>query len=74
MTIQTFQFQIEGMTCQGCAKSVKNALLALQGVHHVTVDFETKTATVDIDDNLANYQTIIETIDDAGFDVIANHS
>lgn len=37
---------IEGMSCEHCAKHVKNALTEVTGVQEVTVDLEGKNAVV----------------------------
>lgn len=41
------QVIVEGMSCNGCANSVKHKFSALEGVHSVTVDLETKTVEID---------------------------
>ena len=44
---ETTSFNIDGMTCAvGCAKTIQNKLVGLDGIQKVTVDFDTKTATV----------------------------
>ena len=39
-------YQIEGMKCEGCAKTVQETLTQVAGVTEVTVDLNQKTATV----------------------------
>lgn len=39
-------YQIEGMKCEGCAKTVQETLAQVVGVTEVTVDLNEKTATV----------------------------
>lgn len=57
-------FQIEGMTCQmGCANTIQNKLAKLEGVSSATVDFETKTATVEFDNGQQNPTSIKETVE-----------
>ncbi|OOR87849.1 hypothetical protein B0181_09440 [Moraxella caviae] len=65
MTMQTFN--IDGMTCGGCAKSVQNAIMGVAGVQSVSVDFESGSAVVVAD--LSVQAAIREAIEDAGFDV-----
>lgn len=60
---------IEGMTCQGCVKSVQNAISDLNGVQNVTVDLATKQAVIDYDDTVLDKTQITQTIEDAGFDI-----
>lgn len=69
MTSQTFH--IGGMTCQGCVKSVQSVLTQLQGVQQVVVSLADNTAIVDFDEQLIQSPTIVETIENAGFDVIS---
>ena len=37
---------VEGMTCSGCARTVRNALAAVGGVEMAEVDLEGKNAVV----------------------------
>lgn len=60
---------IEGMTCQGCVKSVQNAISDLNGVQAVTVDLATKQAVIDYDQTVLDKTQITQTIEDAGFDI-----
>ncbi|WP_288955459.1 heavy metal translocating P-type ATPase [uncultured Polaribacter sp.] len=42
------KYQIQGMTCKGCMRTVKNALSEVEGVESVEIDFETSTATIEM--------------------------
>lgn len=68
--MQSIQFNIEGMTCQGCVNSVQQALSAVEGVQSVAVDLAQKTATVDCADDTVQRQQLVQAIEDAGFDVV----
>lgn len=46
-------FKVKGMTCQGCASGLQDALSKLKNVRGAKVDFSTKTATVRGDAALA---------------------
>ncbi|HEX8577496.1 MAG TPA: heavy metal-associated domain-containing protein [Flavobacterium sp.] len=49
--IANASFKIEGMSCAVmCASKIEKELAAMDGVQKATVDFETKTATVQFDD------------------------
>ncbi|MEC4112804.1 heavy-metal-associated domain-containing protein [Myroides pelagicus] len=62
--VEKTTFQIEGMTCAiGCAKLIEGKLAGLDGVKVATVDFETKTATVEFDDNKQNVESLIKTVE-----------
>lgn len=58
-------YSVLGMTCQGCASSVTNAIKAVAPQSDITVDLEAKQITVNgIDDQ----QLIAQAVDDAGFE------
>ena len=56
--------RIEGMMCEGCVKSVKEALEKIPGITSVDVNLKKGTAVVqgDVDD-----ETLIKAVVDAGF-------
>ena len=45
-TTQTYTFTVEGMTCNGCAQGLTEALQKMEGIGTATVDFDSKTAKV----------------------------
>ena len=59
---------VEGMSCEHCAMSVKKALGALPGVSGVDVDLEAGTVTVQHDPALAALDRLKSEIQDQGFD------
>lgn len=62
---------IDGMTCQGCVKSVTRALQAVNGVSNVQVDLASGKADVDFNDQQTTLSALTEAVEDAGFDVKA---
>ncbi len=62
--------QVEGMSCNHCVNSIKNAIGALKGVESVEVDLEQKKVTVNYNEGLVSIQTIKETIEDQGYAII----
>ena len=56
--------KIEGMMCEGCVKSVKEALEKVPGITSVDVNLKKGTAVVqgDVDD-----ETLVKAVVDAGF-------
>lgn len=60
---------IEGMSCGHCVGHVKEALAELNGVMHVEVDISSKTAVIEISENVSD-QVIQAAIDDAGYEVV----
>lgn len=61
---------VEGMSCGHCKARVEKALSALAGVKAVTVDLASKQVAVEVDEALSQ-QVLIDTIDEAGYDVVA---
>ena len=64
---QTRVFAIENMTCAACPFTVKKAMLRVEGVKDVTVDFEAKTATAIFDPTIAKVQNIASASTDVGY-------
>ena len=49
---KTFEFTIEGMTCQGCVNTATQTLKKVKGVDSVSVDLDSKRAFVVTDSNV----------------------
>ena len=45
-------YQIQGMSCKGCLRTVKNALSEVDGVTDVTIDFDNETATIEMEHHI----------------------
>jgi copper chaperone len=59
------RYRVDGMTCEGCAKSVTKAIRAIAPGAVVEVDLEGKAVAVEgVDDEKA----LAGAIEDAGFD------
>ena len=58
-------YTVIGMTCQGCASSVTNAITALSADAQVKVDLDAKAVSVEGFDDAA---AIGEAVENAGFD------
>ena len=63
--------RVDGMSCEHCVKSIKNAVGALSGVANVSVDLSAKTVTVEHDPAQSPLDKIKFEIEDQGYDVIA---
>ena len=59
--------KIEGATCNGCVKSIENAIGQLTGVDSVNFDLESKLAKVN---GSASLESISHAVEQAGFDVV----
>jgi len=60
--------KVEGMSCQGCVKSVTGVLQALPGVASVDVSLEAGEARVGFDPAQVGLADLRAAIEDAGFD------
>jgi copper chaperone len=62
---------VEGITCGGCEKSIRNALLENDGVSEVTASHETGVVSIEYNDTKIQQEQLRQTIEAAGFDVAA---
>lgn len=69
--MQKTTLQIDGMTCQGCVKSVTRALQAVAGVTGVQVDLASGKAVVDFDQQQVTPAALTAAVEEAGYDVTA---
>ncbi|MDT8363891.1 MAG: heavy metal-associated domain-containing protein [Nitrosomonas sp.] len=60
---------IKGMTCMGCASSVRGVLEKLPGVNKVTVALEDAQATIEHQAASSNIEDFRHAIEEAGFDL-----
>jgi copper chaperone len=61
---------VNGMSCEHCVRSVKNALSALDGIGDVDVDLEKKIVTVEFDASRITIDIIKNVIDEEGYEVV----
>nr|XP_057919123.1 copper-transporting ATPase 1 [Doryrhamphus excisus]XP_057919124.1 copper-transporting ATPase 1 [Doryrhamphus excisus] len=59
---------VEGMTCGSCVRSIEQRIGSLQGVIHIKVSLEQKNATVIFKDSQQSTMSLLEAIDDMGFE------
>lgn len=69
LSTKTLVLSVQGMTCQSCVKSITKACTALSGIVSIDVDLEAAMATVIYQPSLMASQTVINTIEECGFDV-----
>jgi copper chaperone len=62
--------KVEGMSCNHCVNSIKNAVGALKGVVGVEVDLDKKQVTVNYSAGSVTVENIKETIEDQGYEVV----
>jgi periplasmic mercuric ion binding protein len=64
---QTLTFDIEKMTCAACPITVKKAMMKVDGVKDVDVDFDAKTASVQFDATVTSADAIAAASTNAGY-------
>ncbi|MBI2602829.1 MAG: heavy-metal-associated domain-containing protein [Deltaproteobacteria bacterium] len=60
-------FDVQGMTCAGCAVTVKVAVKKLQGISSVAASLEKKDAVVEFDPSVVDEKKIKNAIDSVGY-------
>ena len=61
------EFHIQGMTCQGCVRSVETKLSKVPGVSSARVDLGAERATVEFDDARTNPDQMTAAVEQIGF-------
>lgn len=64
---RTITLDVQNMTCAVCPITVKKALEHVSGVQKVTVNYESKTATIEFDDAAATENQLTESTKNAGY-------
>ena len=62
-------FNVDGITCEHCVDTIKEAVEILDGVFSVDVDIEQKQVVVEFDEKLAKPEDLIDKIEEIGFEV-----
>ena len=60
---------VDGITCQHCVDTIKDAVGIIEGVLRVEVDIEQKKVSVEFDEKLAKLIDLIDKIEEIGFKV-----
>ena len=68
--METTTFNIKGMTCMGCARSVKNVLERIPGVSDAEVSLEDAQVTLQYDAAVTGSEQFKQVIKDAGFEAV----
>lgn len=69
--METIHLKVEGMTCMGCVRSVKNVLTPIDGVQNVDVTLENGDVAVSYDPAKAKIDNFKSAIEDAGYEVVS---
>lgn len=65
--MKTATFRIEGMHCEGCARTVEALVGRIPGIKRVAVSFDAREAQVEFDADMANDAGIVAAIERAEF-------
>ncbi len=63
-----YELKVEGMTCGGCAASVKRAVQSIDAQADVNVDLAAKTVKVT---TAAQLDAVKSAVEDAGYEVLS---
>lgn len=66
------QFNVEGMGCVNCGKTIQNTLNELNGVNEASVNFERKIANVEYDETLVDKGQLQAAVKEAGYQLITD--
>ena len=66
--METVTLRVNGMTCQGCVRSVTQVLHRVPGVRHAEVSLERAEATVEFDPGQASAAVLKQAIEAAGYE------
>lgn len=64
---RTVTLDVQNMTCPVCPLTIKKTLKNVSGVQQVSVDYASRTATVEFDDALVTADTLTEATQNAGY-------
>jgi copper ion binding protein len=67
MAQANIEFHVQGMTCQGCVRSIETKLSRVPGVSMARVDLGAGKATVEYDDGRTNADQMIAAVEQIGF-------
>jgi periplasmic mercuric ion binding protein len=69
---QSVTLAMQNMTCTMCKFTIKKALLNVMGVQEVSVDYDSKTASVTFDPQKTSSEALIKATTDAGYPATVN--
>jgi copper ion binding protein len=67
MAKRKVEMKVEGMTCQGCVRSVERKLSTVSGVESAHVDLGAGKAVVEFDDARVDAARLMSAVDEIGF-------
>lgn len=63
-------YEVQGMSCSGCVSTVEGALKKIDGVHSVSVDLTSKSASIDFDENKVSEDEFVKAVDATGYKLV----
>jgi Cu+-exporting ATPase len=66
--LTTTTLSISGMTCGSCVSAIEGAFKTVAGIKSFSISLLSERAVIEHDPNLISHTTIINTIEDTGFD------
>ena len=69
VALSAVAYTVKGMTCASCVASIEKSLNAIEGVYSVNVNLGTSKVSVSFDEDRVSPKRIVETIENAGFEV-----
>ncbi|GAB3026433.1 hypothetical protein GCM10027051_34010 [Niabella terrae] len=69
--IQTAEFKIKGMTCEGCTEHINSELSKTSGVITFNTSYEKRSSTVKFDNSKTSVDNIATAINNTGYKVIS---
>jgi copper ion binding protein len=67
MAKSNIELKVEGMTCDGCVRSVERKLSKVEGVASARVNLGTGKAAVEFDDSRAQVDQLIAAVEQIGY-------
>ena len=67
--MSTTTLDVPTISCDHCKSSIEGAVSALAGISRVEVGIESKQVVVDFDDDSIDLDTIVQAIEEQGYDV-----
>ncbi len=61
------EMRVEGMTCQGCVRTVEKKLSSIDGVEYAHVNLGASNATVEFDDSKIKPHALVAAVEQVGY-------
>lgn len=65
--IKTIQFNIKGLHCPHCPAKIEKAIIKMNGVYHIHVDYDNQSGELIFNDEISSLSDIANRIEKMGF-------